>query len=44
MEGAGRRPPATENYMRYLNSVCQGEYAKHAYRKLVEWGYIKRGA
>jgi len=44
MEGAGRRQPAAENYMRYLNSVRQGEYATHAYQKLVEWGYIKRGA
>lgn len=44
MEGAGRRQPAADNYMRYLNSVRQGEYAKHAYQKLVEWGYIKRGA
>ncbi|MFH1970596.1 MAG: M48 family metalloprotease [Verrucomicrobiota bacterium] len=43
MEGAGRRQPAAEHYMRYLNSVRQGEYAEHAYRKLVEWGYIKRG-
>ena len=40
MEGAGRRQTAAENYMRYLNAVRQGEYAKHAYRKLVEWGYI----
>lgn len=44
MEGAGRRQPAADNYMRYLNSVRQGEYAEHAYQKLVEWGYIKRGA
>ena len=43
MEGAGRRQPAADNYMRYLNSVRQGEYAEHAYQKLVEWGYIKRG-
>lgn len=43
MEGAGRRQPAAENYMRYLNAVRQGEYAEHAYQKLVEWGYIKKG-
>jgi len=43
MEGANRRQMAAENYMRYLNSVRQGEYAEHAYQKLVEWGYIKRG-
>ncbi len=44
MEGAGRRQPAAENYQRYLNSVTQGEYAEHAYQKLVEWGYVKKGA
>ncbi|MDP2990086.1 MAG: M48 family metalloprotease, partial [Kiritimatiellota bacterium] len=44
LEGVGRRQPAAENYMRYLNVVRQGEYAEHAYQKLVEWGYIKRGA
>jgi len=44
LEGAGRRQPAAEHYMRYLNVVRQGEYAGHAYQKLVEWGYIKRGA
>ncbi|MFH1477048.1 MAG: M48 family metalloprotease [Verrucomicrobiota bacterium] len=44
MEGANRRQSAAEHYMRYLNVVRQGEYAEHAYRKLVEWGYIKKGA
>ena len=43
LEGANRRQPAAEHYMRYLNAVRQGEYANHAYQKLVEWGYIKRG-
>lgn len=42
MEGAGRRQVAADNYMRYINAVRQGEYAEHAYQKLVEWGYIKR--
>lgn len=43
MEGAGRRQTAADNYMRYLNTVNQGEYAQHAYQKLVEWGYIRKG-
>ncbi|MDD5678020.1 MAG: M48 family metalloprotease [Kiritimatiellae bacterium] len=43
MEGAGQRQAAADNYMRYLNSVRQGEYAEHARSKLVEWGYIKKG-
>jgi len=44
LEGAGRRQPAADNYVRYLNVVRQGEYAEHAYQKLVEWGYIKKNA
>jgi len=41
MEGAGRRQQSAEHYMRYLNLVREGEYARHAYSRLVEWGYIK---
>lgn len=40
-EGLGRRPPAAEFYMQYLRQVSEGEYAQHAYRRLVEWGYIR---
>lgn len=44
MEGAGRLQTAADNYIRYLNTVRQGEYAEHACQQLVEWGYVKRGA
>ncbi len=41
MEGAGRRQPAAEFYKQYLSAVQEGDNAEHAYRKLVEWGYVK---
>ncbi len=37
----GRREPAAREYMAYLEEVNEGEYAQHAYKRLVEWGYIK---
>lgn len=40
-EGLGRRDPAAQNYIAYLRRVTQGEYARHAHRRLVEWGYIQ---
>lgn len=33
--------PSAENYYRYLKIVNQGSQARHAYQRLVEWGYIK---
>ncbi len=42
-EGLGRRPEAADFYARYLQQVREGDYAEHAYRRLVEWGYIKQG-
>ncbi len=41
LEGMGRRDAAAQQYMKYLKAVNQGENAKYAYRRLVEWGYIK---
>lgn len=41
LEGMGRREPAAEQYMQYLRQVQQGENAKYAYQRLVQWGYIK---
>ncbi len=41
LEGMQRRQQAAEEYSRYLQVIDQGEQAKHAYRRLVEWGYIK---
>jgi predicted Zn-dependent protease len=32
---------AAEEYKTYLQAVNQGENAKHAYQKLIDWGYIK---
>jgi predicted Zn-dependent protease len=41
LEGLGRRQPAAEHYLAFLKQVQQGDNAQHAYRRLVEWGYIK---
>jgi len=41
-EGKGSKKPAAEHYYKYLQSVKQGENAKHAYNRLVEWGYVKK--
>lgn len=40
-EGMNRVEPAASEYRRYLQVVQQGKYAQHAYRRLVDWGYIK---
>ena len=42
MEGMGRRQQAAANYSTYLKEVNKGEKAQHAYRRLVQWGYLKR--
>jgi hypothetical protein len=36
-----RRQDAAREYYRYLQIVNQGDPAKHAYQRLVQWGYIK---
>lgn len=41
LEGMQRIEPAAREYNRYLQIVQQGDYAKHAYHRLKEWGYIK---
>lgn len=41
LEGMGRKKQAAEHYNRYLQVVQQGQYAQHAYRRLVDWGYVK---
>lgn len=41
-ENMGNKPEAAKEYYRYLQMTQQGKYAQHAYRRLVEWGYIKR--
>lgn len=40
-EGAGKTREAAEEYVRFLKQVNQGEQAKHAYYRLVEWGYVQ---
>ena len=40
-EGMGNTEQAANYYYRYLQVVKQGPNAQHAYRRLVEWGYIK---
>lgn len=41
LEGMGRRQTAAQEYQTYLQKVNQGDMAKYAYQRLVEWGYIK---
>jgi tetratricopeptide (TPR) repeat protein len=40
-EGMNQIEPAANEYTRYLQVVQEGKYAQHAYRRLVDWGYIK---
>ncbi len=41
-EGMRRKSEAAAEYQKYLQVVQQGDQAKHAYQRLVEWGYIKQ--
>jgi predicted Zn-dependent protease len=41
LENMGRRKQAATRYTTYLNAVQKGDQAQYAYRRLVEWGYIK---
>ena len=40
-EGMNHIEKAADEYHRYLQVVRQGQYAQHAYKRLVDWGYIK---
>jgi tetratricopeptide (TPR) repeat protein len=42
LEGMRKREEAAREYTRYLKIVQEGQYAQHAYKRLVEWGYIKK--
>ncbi len=42
LEGMKDSKRAAQSYARYLNAVKQGPQAEHAYRRLVEWGYVKQ--
>jgi beta-barrel assembly-enhancing protease len=41
LEGMGRIPDAAREYNAYLQQVREGQQAQYAYKRLVEWGYIK---
>jgi hypothetical protein len=41
LEGMQRKEQSANEYYRYLQAVNEGDYAQHAYQRLVEWGYIK---
>jgi beta-barrel assembly-enhancing protease len=41
LEGMGRINASANQYNRYLQSVKEGKLAKHAYQRLVRWGYIR---
>jgi predicted Zn-dependent protease len=40
-EGMKQNREAAREYNRYLQQVTEGDEAKYAYRRLVEWGYVK---
>jgi len=42
LEGMRKREEAAREYTRYLKIVQEGQYAQHAYKRLVEWGYVKK--
>ncbi|MDX9785608.1 MAG: M48 family metalloprotease [Desulfobacterales bacterium] len=41
LEGMGRREASATEYKRFLTAVNQGAQAQHAYKRLVEWGYVQ---
>lgn len=41
LEGMGRKEAAAQEYHRYLQVVSSGDRARHAYNRLVEWGYVR---
>lgn len=41
LEGMQRIDAAAQDYYRYLQMVDEGDQAQYAYKRLVEWGYIK---
>ncbi len=41
LEGMQRREEAADHYYKYLQVVKEGEKAKYAYQRLVQWGYVR---
>jgi len=42
LDNAGKKESAAKAYVTFLKQVKQGSQAKHAYNRLVKWGYIKK--
>ncbi len=42
LEGMNRVPESANKYYNYIKIVDQGEKAKYAYQRLVQWGYVKQ--
>jgi predicted Zn-dependent protease len=42
LEGMQDNKRAAQAYASYLKAIKQGPQAEHAYRRLVEWGYVKQ--
>ncbi len=42
LEGIQRIQEAGDEYIRYLNKVQEGENAQYAYRRLIEWGRVRK--
>jgi predicted Zn-dependent protease len=42
LEKMNRVSESADKYYRYLKVVNQGDKAKYAYQRLVEWGYVKK--
>jgi len=42
LEGMRNRKEAAQEYTRYLKVVQEGDFAQHANKRLVEWGYVKK--
>jgi beta-barrel assembly-enhancing protease len=41
LDGMSRYQEAADRFTRFLQQVSDGEYAQHAYQRLVEMGYVK---
>lgn len=42
LEGMQKKEASAQSYAKFLQQVQQGDYAQHAHKRLVEWGYIKQ--
>ena len=42
LEGMNDKQGAANEYHRFLQTVNQGQQAEYAYKRLVDWGYIRK--